>query len=235
MSETPPTPSPGSSPFSDPESVRNYAETPVRLVPGFHALQTMTRLLLAERVRSDARVLVLGAGGGLELKVFAENHPAWTFCGVDPSPEMLTLARQTLGPLASRIDFHEGYIDNAPAGPFDAATCLLTFHFLSEDERRRTLAEVYRRLKPGAPFVVAHFSFPQDDAEKTSWLARYAAFAVASGASAEKIQNAAAAIRAQLPVLSPAQDEALLRDAGFKDVSLFYAGFTFRGWVAYRT
>ena len=37
-----------------------------------------------------------------------------------------------------------------------------------------------------------------------------------------------------LPVLSPEQDEALLRDAGFADVALFYAGFTFRGWVAYK-
>ena len=46
--------------------------------------------------------------------------------------------------------------------------------------------------------------------------------------------NARAAIDAQLPVLSPEQDEAILRDAGFSDVSLFYAGFTFRGWVAHK-
>jgi tRNA (cmo5U34)-methyltransferase len=34
-------------------------------------------------------------------------------------------------------------------------------------------------------------------------------------------------------VLSPQDEEALMRDAGFVDVSLFYAGLTFRGWVAY--
>jgi predicted TIM-barrel fold metal-dependent hydrolase len=38
---------------------------------------------------------------------------------------------------------------------------------------------------------------------------------------------------AKLPLLAPEQDEALLREAGFPDVSLFYAGFAFRGWVAY--
>ena len=223
------------SPFSDPESVRNYAETPLKLVPGFHALQTMTRLLLAERSPANARILVLGAGGGLELKVFADAHPAWTFCGVDPSAEMLALARRTLGPLTPRVDFHEGYIDTAPTGLFDAATCLLTLHFLSEPDRRRTLAEVHRRLKPGAPFVVAHFSFPQSDSEKTNWLARYAAFATASGASAEKLKTATATIREQLPILSPDDDEALLREAGFTDITLFYTAFTFRGWVGYKT
>ena len=41
------------------------------------------------------------------------------------------------------------------------------------------------------------------------------------------------AIEAHLHILTPEQDEAILRDAGFSNVSLFYAGFTFRDWVAY--
>jgi len=40
---------------------------------------------------------------------------------------------------------------SAPDGPFDAAACLLTLHFLAQDERRQTVREVYRRLIPGAP------------------------------------------------------------------------------------
>ena len=221
--------------FSDPEAVARYAEGPVRQVPGFLGLLQMARILLAERAPNDAHVLVLGAGGGLELKAFAETHPGWRFCGVDPSAEMLGLAKRTLGSLASRVDLHEGYIDGAPEGPFDAATCILTLHFIPEEERRRTLAEVHRRLKPGAPFVVAHHSFPQHDGEKARWLSRYAAFAAASGVLAANAENAISAIGERLPLLSPEQDEALLWDAGFTDVALFYAGFTFRGWVAYRT
>lgn len=220
--------------FSDPEAVARYAEGPVRQVPGFLGLLQMVGILLAERTPNDAGVIVLGAGGGLELKAFAETQPGWRFCGVDPSAEMLGLARRTLGPLSPRVDLHEGYIDGAPEGPFDAATCILTLHFIPEDERRRTLAEVYRRLKPGAPFVVAHHSFPQHDGEKARWLSRYAAFAAASGVPAANAANAISAIGERLPLLSPEQDEALLRDAGFTDVALFYAGFTFRGWVAYR-
>jgi tRNA (cmo5U34)-methyltransferase len=220
--------------FSDPEAVARYAEGPVRQVPGFLGLLQMAGILLAERTPDDAHVLVLGAGGGLELKAFAVTQPGWRFCGVDPSAEMLGLAKRTLGPLASRVDLHEGYIDGAPEGPFDAATCILTLHFIPEEERRHTLAEVHRRLKPGAPFVVAHHSFPQHGGEKTRWLSRYAAFAAASGVPAANAENAISAIGERLPLLSPEQDEALLRDAGFADVTLFYAGFTFRGWVAYK-
>jgi tRNA (cmo5U34)-methyltransferase len=54
--------------YSDPDAVANYADGPRRFVPGLSDLHRMTGLLLAERVPENARVLVLGAGGGLELK-----------------------------------------------------------------------------------------------------------------------------------------------------------------------
>ncbi len=127
-----------------------------------------------------------------------------------------------------------GYIDDAPEGPFDGATCILTLHFIPEEERRRTVDEVHWRLKPGAPFIVAHHSVPQQLEEKAPMAARYAAFAVASGVPAFNAENAIAAISERLPLMSPEQDEAILRDAGFADAALFYAGFTFRGWVGYK-
>lgn len=220
-------------PFSDPAAVARYAEGPPRFVPGFADLHRMTGILLAEHAPADARVLVLGAGGGLELKALAQAHPAWTFDGVDPAPEMLKLARQTLGTLAPRAQLHEGLIDIAPDGPFDAATCLLTLHFLPADERIRTAREIRRRLKPGAPFVAAHSSFPQDRGERALWLKRYAAFALGAGADPAQTEKMRAAVEAHLSLYDPEQDEAILRDAGFSDVSLFYAAFTWRGWVAY--
>lgn len=219
--------------FSDPEAVARYAERPVRLVPGFLDLQRMAGILLAERVGSDGRVLVLGAGGGLELKAFADWQPGWSFVGVDPSAEMLALAAQTTAAVKARVELHEGYIESAPMGPFDAATCLLTLHFVPRDQRINTLVALRKRLKPGAPLVVAHHSFPQSEDQKALWLGRYAAFATASGVPAEQTQNAAHMIGAQLPVISPEQDEAMLTAAGFTDVCPFYMAFTFRGWVAY--
>ncbi|MGV0744994.1 class I SAM-dependent methyltransferase [Mycolicibacterium sp. XJ870] len=222
--------------FSDPNSVATYADRPPKLVPGYYAMQRMAAILLAERVPARGRVLVLGAGGGLELSTFAQAHPEWTFDGVDPAPEMLRLAETTLGPLMSRVRLHEGYIDDAPPGPFDGAASLLTLQFLDPDERRRTAAQVRRRLRPGAPFVVAHFSFPySNDDDRALWLSRYAAFGTASGIDAATMADAHAAIDARLHILTPDEDEQVLRDAGFADVTPFYTAFTFRGWVGYAT
>lgn len=217
--------------FSDPQAVARYAENPPRMVPGYADMQRMAMLLLRERAPADAQVLILGAGGGLELKVFAEAQPGWSFLGIDPAAAMLDLARMALGDLMGRIQLHEGYIDSAPEGPFDAATCILTLHFIERQERLRTLQEVRRRLKPGAPFVAAHFSIPQGELDR--WLGRYAAFAITSGIDPSLAETARAGIAERLPILSPEDDERLLREAGFSGTSLFYVGFAFRGWVAY--
>ena len=219
--------------FADPKMVANYTEGPPRFVPGYNAMLSMAAILLAERAREDARILVLGAGGGLELKAFAQAQPRWSFDGVDPSAAMLDLARQTLGPLASRAHLHQGYIDDAPEGPFDGATCLLTLHFVDVAERRRIASEIHRRLKPGAAFVAAHFSIPDGADQRPLWLSRYSAYLAASGVEPDKAAAARRAVDGQLSILSPARADAILRDAGFSDPTLFYTGFTFRGWVAY--
>lgn len=218
--------------FSDPEAVARYTDGPRRFVPGLEGLYRMTGILLAEAAPADARVLVLGAGGGLELKALAQAQPSWTFVGVDPSGEMLRLAERTLGEDSGRAMLVKGYMDDAPEGPFDAAVCLLTLHFLDAAERERTVGQIHRRLKPGAPFVAAHSSFPQDPGERPTWLDRYAAFAIASGVDPAQAMGGKAAVAASLTLLDPAEDEAVLRRGGFCEVQMFYAAFTWRGWVA---
>lgn len=218
--------------FEDPETVARYAEGPRRYVPGLEALHRMAGLLLAERAPRDARILVLGAGGGSELSALANAQPDWRFVGVDPAAEMLRLAERVLGPRMARIELVQGYIDDAPEGPFDGAVCLLTLHFLAAPERTRTVQAIHRRLRPGAPFVAAHASFPQDAAVRDTWLDRYAAYPAAMGADPAEVAGARAAVAASLNSLSPEEDAAVLRAGGFTQVDLFYAAFTWRGWIA---
>ncbi len=62
------------------------------------------------------------------------------------------------------------------------------------------------------------------------WIARHVAF---SGTDPAPTESAKQAIATKLCILSPEEDEALLREAGFSNVSLCYAGLSFRGWVGY--
>lgn len=103
--------------FGDPAAVAAYAEGPARNVPGWADMLRMAELLLAERVPAHGRVLVVGAGGGLELKRFAASHEGWRFVGVDPSREMLALARATLGPSRTAPSSSRAMSLRRPPGP----------------------------------------------------------------------------------------------------------------------
>jgi len=219
-----------SSPFMDPVAVANYAIDTPRKVPGLADLHRMGTLLLSEQAPGAAHMLVIGAGGGLELVSLAAARPDWRFTGVDPSPAMLDLARETVAPFADRVQLVNGVVNHAPAGPFDGATCFLVMHFLGRSERLRTLREIRSRLRSGARLVVAHHAPPKGDAER--WLARSVAFG--AGVRADPVSTATAGrlMTAQLPLLTPHEEEDLLRASGFVEVELFYSALSFRGWVA---
>ncbi len=216
----------------DAHAAAGYAERPRRQVPGFESLHVMTSMLLGEHVPDDGTVLVLGAGGGLELKALSEAHQGWHFDGVDPSVDMLALARQVVGP-SERVRLDEGFVDVAPEGPFDGAVSLLTFHFIAREERLDTLRQLHRRLRKGAPLVLAHISFSQSEPDRSQWIARHAGYANGATASGAQLDNALAVMGSKLTILEPEEEEAMLVEAGFERVSLFYAGLSFRGWVAY--
>lgn len=217
--------------FSDPAAVTGYGQRAHRTVPGLDVAHRLTELLLDETVPADGQVLVVGAGGGLELAYLAAQHVGWTFEGVDPSRPMLDLAREATAAFADRITLREGIIDAAASGPFDGATCLLTLHFLAPPERLWTLQQIHARLAPGAPLVVLHHSIPAGK-DRPRWLARSAALAARSGTPLEDARRNASRLDEQLPILEPSADEALLTQAGFTQVDNFFAALTIRGWTA---
>ena len=221
--------------YEDPEFVRRYAQGPYAFVPAYGHMQRMAAQLIRERIGNIGEVLVLGAGGGLELEAFASRCPQWTFVGVDPAEEMLKAAKERLlqAGAGERVDWHHGYIFDAPLGPFDAATCLLTLHFVPDNgAKERTLAEVRRRLKPGAPFVLVDLCIDLASPESAIALNRYRDFALESGADPERVNATCGRLTNVLKMVSSARNEELLITSGFAKIELFYAGLAWRGWRA---
>ncbi|MDI1445962.1 class I SAM-dependent methyltransferase [Polyangium sp. 6x1] len=106
-----------------------------------------------------ASLLVVGIGTATEVLPFAQiAGPGFRFTGVDPSPEMVALAREKLAAegLLERTSLHVCEIGELPRGElFDGAQMMGVLHHLPGDEARiGILREIAARLKPGAPFVM---------------------------------------------------------------------------------
>ncbi len=191
--------------------------------------------LLSETVPdAGGKILVLGAGGGLELRSFSEARPGWTFCAVDPSQPMLDAARALVGPevASARVDWVTGTIDAAPEGQtFDAATCLLTLHVIKE--KVATLEAIRARLKPGAPLVVVDNCVDQTAPDARDQMRRFMRFRWESVPENEKfdIDQAADKMSSITHFLSPEAEVQCFKDAGFSKQWLFFAGLYWRGWL----
>lgn len=110
------------------------------------------------------------------------------------------------------------------------AVSLLTLHHVALEERQRILREIHARLKPGARLVVAGHSLPGSAAQR--WMTRSVAFGDRHGLNWPRSAQTARLMVERLPQVALEQEEAMLRRAGFEDIELFYAAFSFRGFVA---
>jgi tRNA (cmo5U34)-methyltransferase len=213
----------------------SYEQGPRWFIPGYDVSHAIAAVLLRDRIGERGRILVVGAGGGVELSLFAAECAGWSFVGVDPSREMLEQARLKLETRAAsgRVSLVQGYVEDAPRERFDAATAFLCLNFIPDDGRRRdALREVHSRLVPGGPFLMINGCSEMNTPRFEEDLRLYAAFARRNGAPAEAIGNALRMQRESLFYVSRAREEELLEEAGFRDLRLFYCGLWIHGWLA---
>jgi len=152
---------------------------------------------------------------------------------VDPAPEMLKQAKLKRGENAERIEWIEGFIQNAPAMQADAATCLLTLHIIPGDETKlETLRQIRERVKPGGCFALVDNCIDVHGPDADRLLDRFVQYAVDSGIPRAQVNVFQEKLKEAGTTRSPEQEEQLLRAAGFKEVELYYVGLSWRGWIA---
>ncbi|MFT3660527.1 MAG: class I SAM-dependent methyltransferase [Gordonia sp. (in: high G+C Gram-positive bacteria)] len=207
------------------QNALGYDARIVNLVPGYAELHEISAAVLAARLPERARVLVVGAGTGTETLALAQQNPGWELVGVDPSADMLAIARRRAAAESlDTVTFHEGYVgDLADEKPFDAAVSLLVMHFVAgDDEKRDYLADIAGRLRPGAPLLLCDLM--EHDEDDLDVMAEYAA---ARGVGAE----AHAGIRQRLQTdFFPLDDDALralAAETGFTAPRPYFRGVAF--------
>ncbi|ATB27176.1 class I SAM-dependent methyltransferase [Melittangium boletus] len=128
---------------------------------GVHAMHDAIATVMSATLdgQDEASLLCVGVGTGQDVLPYAkQGAPGWRFTGVDPSPDMLAVARKQLAAagLLERTQLHVGELDSLPPGPlFDGAEMIGVLHHVAGEENRLALLrEVARRLKPGAPFIL---------------------------------------------------------------------------------
>ena len=115
-------------------------------------------------VKPGDKVLDVGCGSG-RLTMAAQK---WVgsegeTVGIDPSPEMIQVARQNAARRRLAVKFELGVVEALPFpdGSFDVVLNRLMLHHLPGDLMQRGLAEMRRVLKPGGVCLVVDFEPPK--------------------------------------------------------------------------
>lgn len=121
-------------------------------------------LLAQARIQSDQHVLDLACGTATLTIAIKQAYPQANVVGIDGDPTILQQAWAKAQRVGVEIRLDEGlsyelpYIDAS----FDRVLSSLFFHHLTQENKQRTLAEVWRVLKPGGEFHVADWGTPQN-------------------------------------------------------------------------
>jgi ubiquinone/menaquinone biosynthesis C-methylase UbiE len=122
-----------------------------RILPFVIHMAMRQRNLAAYRNRvvpaAEGRVLEIGIGSGLNLPFYTQK--AEHVIGLDPSPKLLSLARQTARPPSGPVEFIEGSAEAIPLEDRSVDTVVTTWTLCSIPDAPRSLREMRRVLNPG--------------------------------------------------------------------------------------
>ena len=186
------------------------------------------------------RAIDLGIGTGYFTRQFLNHFPNSRVLGIDGAEAMVDLAKARLTSIASRVQFVIGDFRKlqqlAPdAGTADVVFSAYALHHLGRPDKERVLREVVELLVPGGWFINADLIVADSpELERRLQELRIAGIVERAGGSDNRFPDSASTRQfladlerkeADHP-LTLAEDLALLRSSGLKNVSAF--------WLEYR-
>lgn len=122
-----------------------------QIVPYLIDLAMRQRKLAAYRSRivsaAEGCVLEIGVGSGLNLPFYSQN--VLRVIGLDPSPKLLSMARENARAVSGAIEFVQGSAEAIPLENRSVDTVVTTWTLCSIPDAQQSLREMYRVLKPG--------------------------------------------------------------------------------------
>jgi tRNA threonylcarbamoyl adenosine modification protein (Sua5/YciO/YrdC/YwlC family) len=128
-------------------------------VPAYERLQQ--EVVAAAAPGGVRRILELGTGTGETARRLLHQHPAATLVGIDASPDMLAVARDTLP--RERVHLLVGRLEEPlPGDGFDLVASALAVHHLDGAGKADLFRRVAAVLASGGRFVLADVVVPAD-------------------------------------------------------------------------
>ncbi|MBV6624829.1 MAG: class I SAM-dependent methyltransferase [Rivularia sp. (in: Bacteria)] len=213
-----------------------YDDMALLVLPGYEAMHQMVLACLQANLSDEANLLVVGAGTGKELIGFGKGSSKWQVLGVDPSENMLNVAKNKIQQygLSERVKLFQGYTNDLPdTQVYDAATSILVMHFIPDDGSKLAfLQNIVNRMKSSGVFILADVFGEKGTDDFQEMISLVKQFWQKMGISQAKKAEILETMEKAVYPISEYRVLELLKEAGFGKVIRFYTGLWVGGWMA---
>lgn len=117
------------------------------------------RAFASANIAPGDRVLDLGCGTGTLAIALKRKHPEARVTALDPDPKALAIAQQKARRAALQIDFVQGFAQRIPLADasVEHVVSSFMFHHLDAEQKRASLVDVVRVLRPGGVLHLLDF------------------------------------------------------------------------------
>jgi tRNA (cmo5U34)-methyltransferase len=206
-----------------------------RLIPGYASLARLAVALLSASPLASlpgAAVLVAGCGTGAELVEARSQRPDWQLSAIDPSAEMLDVAKARLG--GEGIGWQQTTVEAMGVSDrFAGALSVLVLQSLPDDGTKLAfLTALARSLRPGGQLVLVDLMAPERSPLLGQVEAAWLGFQRASGLEASEAELAP--FTQGLYPIGEARLTALVEAAGFGDPARIFQALNYEGFLLQR-
>ena len=120
------------------------------------------RLVDAASIENGESVLDVGCGTGTLLREIVRRGSLARVTGLDADPAILEIAQRKLANADTACELVQGYSTEMPFADdtFDHVVSTLFFHHLRREDKRCTIEEIMRVLRPGGSVQIADWGQP---------------------------------------------------------------------------
>lgn len=155
------------------------------------------------------------------------------YIGIDTSAEMITKARDRFKNISNihieqaDITHKEYIIKNA-----SFITSVLTLQFIPQRKRQNVINKIYNGLLKGGGFVLVEKIIGNNARFDEMWIELYHELKLKNGLTEKEVMAKTRAIRGVMKPYTVNENIHMLKEAGFKDIDMFFKWNNFSGFVA---
>ena len=204
-----------------------------RSVPAYAEGQELIADIADQLVPPGGRVYDLGCSTGALTAQLAERLAPRRaeVIGVDREPGMVERAEIRCVAMP-QVRFETASLEELELEPADMIVSYYTLQFMAPRERGAVVARIREALAPGGTLVLFEKVLASSARNQATAEGAYADWKARQGFGEEEIAAKARSIRGVLQPLSPEENDAMLREAGFKELMRVFRWVLFEGLIA---